>query len=130
MTKKIAFIVAALFAFGISAQAFALPPKGSVAAYVWSGDAGAMNQPAAAYSFNAANKANQVKKTAAGKYEVTLQGVGTSGGHAIAQSYGPAVGYCKVVQWTQKSADLSVQVACFNATGAPTDTAFTLMFVM
>lgn len=115
---------------GVSASAVAAAPKGSVGAYVWAGDMTGKNAPAAGYSYNAVGKANTVKKTGTGVYEVKLEGVATPGGHAVVQSYGPGAGYCKAVRWNAAGADQMVNVACFNGAGAPTDSQFTVAFFM
>ena len=124
-----AWIAAALFTIGFASSAFAVAPKGGIGAYVWSGDPAAKNAIAAAYSYNSANKANTVKKTGTGTYEVKLEGIGTGGGHAQIGAYGGDATHCKAVRWNAVGSDMMIQVACFNGT-APADSTFTVLFVM
>jgi hypothetical protein len=131
MNKKIfATLSTLLLALGIASTALAAAPKGSIGAYVWIGDAAAKNPVSAQYSYNSAGKANTVKKTGEGAYEVKLEGIGTAGGNAQVSAYGSSASHCKAVRWNTAGADLLVQVACFNQTGAPTDSQFSLLFVM
>ena len=121
----------AAFAIGLLATtslAFAgPPPKGTIGAYLWSGDAAATNALADAYSYNAVGKRNTVKKTGTGRYEVKLPSLGTAGGHAQVSAYGSDASQCKPVRWNQAGSDQIVQVACFNATGAAADSQFSLL---
>lgn len=131
MNKKIfGLLLTALFTIGIASTAFAVAPKGGIGAYVWIGDAAAAHPVSAQYSYNSAGKANSVKKTATGTYEVKLEGVGTAGGNAQVGAYGAGAGYCKVLRWNQAGADQVIQVGCFNQSGAATDAQFSLLFIM
>lgn len=129
MNKIMKLVTTAAFALGVAATAQAAAPKGAIGAYVWIGDAAAKNPVSAQYSFNSAGKANSVKKTGTGTYEVKLEGVGTAGGHAQVTAYGAGNVLCKAVRWNQAGADQLVQVACFKGEAA-TDSQFSLLFVM
>jgi hypothetical protein len=129
MNKLSGLVIVAIFTFGSAATAQAAPPKGTVGAYVWLGDAAARNPISAQYSYNSVNKANTVKRTGNGTYEVKLEGIGTSGGQAQVTAYGSGSVLCKPVRWNQAGADQIVQVACFKGE-TPTDSQFSLLFVM
>jgi hypothetical protein len=118
---------AAMALVGNISSARAAGPKGTVAAYVWLGDATAVIPAAAGYSFNATGGANTVARKGTGLYEVKLQGVGTAGGHVQMDTYGANSNQCSPIRWNQSGADQIVKVNCFTHAGAPTDTQFSLM---
>lgn len=117
---------AALFA----PDAWAQQNAGQPIAYVWADQPKAAQAytPSAGYSFNAKKGANQITRTGAGTYQVKLGNAKTSGGHAQVSAYGAGSDHCKIVSWNPAGADEVINVACFNAAGAPTDAQFALIF--
>ncbi|MCK6547087.1 hypothetical protein L6R52_14655 [Myxococcota bacterium] len=130
---KTLFAAAAL---GLSALALAAPAqaaepnKGTLVGYVWAENpkAAAAYTPSAAYQFNATKAVNAVTRTGTGTYTVKFTGLKSTGGHAQVTSYGAGPNYCKIVSWNPAGADQNVNVACYDANGAPADAQFALAF--
>jgi hypothetical protein len=81
--------------------------------------------------FNSAGAGNGVTPIGPGLWEVTLKGLATPGPvdggiQVTAVSGGPA--RCKVAKWASSTSDQLVVVACFDASGLPLNTAFTLTY--
>ena len=51
-----------------------------------------------------------------------------SGSNVQITAYGAGPEYCKVVGWSGTETNTNVNVACFDASGAPTDTRFVLVY--
>jgi hypothetical protein len=53
----------------------------------------------------------------------------THGGNAQVSAYGASGEFCQPVSWHPRGPDVVVNVACFNAAGAPADSRFTALFL-
>ncbi|SNS62935.1 hypothetical protein [Actinoplanes regularis] len=95
--------------------------------------------PAANYSFNSFNAPNSVERRGRGVYEAYLQGVQRSAesrmpGVVKVTPVGDAVQVCNPAVWypyhqeTTGVDSMFVKVECFDASGAPVDSGFTLTY--
>ena len=128
--------------------ALADPGRGAnVLCYVWANNPspviGVPYTPSPTYSFNAVGRAsaNSVTKESTGVYYVTCKGVGGGalfsgsgswgpGGHVQVSAYGGGnPDHCHVGGWGTGGADFTASVYCFAPNGAPSDSAFDLLFV-
>lgn len=89
--------------------------------------------PAPADQFNSNDGTNTIRRTAVGSYVVTFPGIGApassgdgQGGNVQVVASTPNT-YCKVRSWGA-SANVSVDVRCFNAAGSPTDARFVALY--
>jgi len=71
---------------------------------------------------------NEVCSEGTGLYSVTLPGQGAKAGTVQVTAYGEDAAYCKVQSWAPSGADQRVLVRCFDPTGAPADSRFTLAY--
>ena len=82
--------------------------------------------------FNSAGAVNAVSHTGVGQWIVKLPGLGTPGpidGSAQATAVNPSLpARCKVGKWASNTSAQQVLVLCFDATGAPLDTRFTMTY--
>jgi hypothetical protein len=82
--------------------------------------------------FNSSGAVNSVAHVGIGQWIVKLPGLGTPGpidGSAQATAVNPSVpARCKVGKWASGPAGQQVLVLCFDATGAPFDTRFTMTY--
>jgi hypothetical protein len=98
-------------------------------AYVWADDpAAASYTPSLTYQFNSSGAQNTIARQGVGVYAVTLPDQTALGGTVEVTSYGLGSDYCKVSSWGQSGSDTVVWVRCFDTTGAPSDSRFTLNF--
>ncbi|MEZ4457196.1 MAG: Ig-like domain-containing protein [Gemmatimonadales bacterium] len=100
-------------------------------AYLWANDpSSASYSPSATYEHLSSGGHATITRSGVGSYSVSLPGLGATGAQRTnvqisASGTGPA--FCKSAGWTSAGADLTVQVRCFEAGGAPADTRFTLL---
>jgi hypothetical protein len=89
----------------------------------------ALHTPAKRY--NSAGGNNTVTRSAAGVYQVRLPGLATLRGHVQVTAVSPTAqpNRCKVTSWNWSGADELVNVKCFDAAGAATDSRFAMSFV-
>jgi hypothetical protein len=98
-------------------------------AYVWANDpAAASYTPNLTYQFNSSGAQNTIVRQGVGVYAVTLPGQTAAGGTVEVTAYGLDSDYCKVSSWVQSGSDTVARVRCFDTTGAPSDSRFTLNF--
>ena len=75
----------------------------------------------------------RIFRSGVGMYQVDFTGLGNltaaNGGHFQAVAVGTTASYCNVGTWAG-SPTLSVNLQCFSGTGALTDTAFNVLFVL
>jgi hypothetical protein len=97
--------------------------------YVWA------NQPTTTdytpnvfFQWNSAGRGNRIHRNGTGSYTVSLTKLGPLSGTVEVTAYGTGSQYCKVQNWGPGGEDQQVNVGCFTATGAPTDTQFALVF--
>jgi len=83
--------------------------------------------------YNAAGLGNTVAHTGLGQWTVKFPGLGTPGPmdgglQATAVSPPTVPARCKVLNWNSSTGGQVAQVTCFDATGAPADSQFTLTY--
>src|SRR5262249_44712191 len=101
-------------------------------AYIWADQPSAMSyQPASFYNWNSSGVANSVAHGGAGVYKVTLPSSDTSGGSFEVTAYGLGPEHCKLQNWVPSADGKGVvaTVLCFDATGSPLDTRFSLHYL-
>lgn len=98
-------------------------------AYLWANEPeSASYTPSASYQFNSSGAQNSISRTGEGVYAVTLPNQTAASGTVEVTAHGAGSDYCKVASWTQSGAGVIVNVRCFDATGSPSDSRFTLNF--
>jgi hypothetical protein len=82
--------------------------------------------------YNSVGAVNGVTHTGIGTWVVKMPGLATpgprAGGLQATAVNADLAAFCKVVNWVAAGADQQIQVACFNRSGGPLDTEFTLSF--
>lgn len=98
---------------------------GATGGYLWADQPTADTYtPSAAYQYNATGARNTITRSGVGQYMATFPGVSLSGGSVEVTAYGSGSEYCKVASWGNDT----VWVNCFDSSGAPADTYYTLNF--
>lgn len=98
---------------------------GAAGAYLWANQPStASYTPSTTYQWNSTGVNNTITRTGVGTYTANLPGMSFVGGTVEVTAYGSGSAHCKVVSWFTTS----VNVACFTAAGAPTDSLFTLNY--
>ncbi len=98
--------------------------------YVWADRPSApFYTPSSAYQWNSKNRTNKVRRTRQGNYEVQFPGLNQLGGTVLVTAYGTTPDRCKVKNWSQTGNDTIVRVGCFDTTGRPVDTKYTLSYM-
>jgi hypothetical protein len=111
------------------AASFTRPVLSTRFAYVWANQAtSASYTPSTTYQFNSTGALNTITRLGTGSYQVSLPGLGGSGGTVKVTAYGAGSESCKVHYWTWSGSDELVRVLCQTAAGAAVDTRFTLTF--
>ena len=95
------------------------------AAHVRADEDGDSYQPAT--QFNSAGLANSVEQVGTGRYDVTLRGLGATGGHVAVTAM--RAGECHPVSWGPVGKAQVVRVACYGNAGAPKPNHFSLSYV-
>ncbi|MDI1437477.1 hypothetical protein [Polyangium sorediatum] len=67
-------------------------------------------------------------RTSTGRYLVNLPGMSSTGSNVQVTAYGSGSESCKVVSWSGDESNANADVACFDSTGAPTDTHFVIVY--
>jgi len=83
--------------------------------------------PDPAHSYNPAAGAITATRSGPGSYSITwsgISGVGSGGGHVEVAAYGAGNVQCRSAGWGSETA----YVACFDPTGTPVDSAYTILF--
>ena len=100
----------------------------SVYGYVWA------NQPSTSsylantgYELNSTGGDIEVIRWEEGRYRVRFAGMGSWGGVAHVRAYGTTANICTVASWSH-GIDLSINIRCFDSTGALADTQFVAHF--
>jgi hypothetical protein len=82
--------------------------------------------------YNSAGAGNGVTVVGPAQWAVTLKGLGTpgpvDGGIQVTAVNSSVPARCKVIKWASSPSDQLIYVACFDASGAPFKTAFTLTY--
>lgn len=98
---------------------------GAAGAYLWADQPStASYTPSTTYQWNSTGVNNTITRTGVGSYTANMPGMSFVGGTVEVTAYGTGSAHCKVVSWFSTS----VNVACFTAAGAPTDSMFTLNY--
>jgi hypothetical protein len=100
---------------------------GGHGSYAWA------NQPLAAsytpslyYQYD--DSSITIARTGVGQYTATFPSKGEAGGNVQVTAYGTGPDRCKVGGWWPSSADELVEINCFNASGNPEDSMYTVAF--
>jgi hypothetical protein len=113
---------------GAAAQFSALPSESG--AYVWANEAtSAFYVPNANYQwddFSVLPGQITVSRAVKGSYTVDFTNHSLDWGHVQVTGYGAGSEYCKVAWWNNTD---RVQVRCFDSSGQPADTRFTVSFL-
>jgi hypothetical protein len=97
--------------------------------FVWLNDpSSASSTPSATYSYNGTGGTNTATRSGVGSYAVTLPGLGVPGGTVKVTAYGSGSANCKVGGWNPSGSNEVINVLCFSAAGAATDSRFTMTF--
>jgi len=109
----------------------------SDSAYVWANN---MTTPSYAplltYQSSPYKSPMTISRAGTGNYTVLIPSMTQNslndphggGGTVIATAYGSDGTSCNVGSWSQASADVSVNVRCFNSSGAPADSQFSMTY--
>jgi hypothetical protein len=81
------------------------------------------------YQYNTQLGDLAIARLGPGLYSVTAPNQGNSGGHVQVTAYGSGPERCKVGKWDVSGVDQAIEVRCFNATGIPADSQFTLSYI-
>jgi hypothetical protein len=103
-------------------------------AYLWANKPTLTTEyfPDGLYQFNStgAGAINKVVRNGTGDYTAKLPGVGANDGHVQVTAYGSTGSErCKVGGWGPSGTTEFAYVKCFNSSGAPVDSMFTLTYV-
>lgn len=99
-------------------------------AYLWANQPTAEEYiPSTGYQWNSQGLNNKVRRLGTGRYRATLPNINILGGTVLVTAYGEGSEQCKVVNWQRSGNDTVVNVNCFNASGSPVDTRYTLSYM-
>ena len=111
---------------------FTTPPKtvwSQQYAFAWADQPTAASYtPSSLYSYNRLGGDIQITRTSAGVYSVqfvSFDGFGVGGNVQVTAYFAGAGQYCKVENWSSDT----VSVRCFDATGAASDSYFTVLYL-
>jgi hypothetical protein len=124
----VAAAVCAVTSPTLATPAAADPPVGTIVppieGYVWGWQPAAANYiSATGYEYNSAGGAVQVTRSGVGRYAVRFVNMAGQGGVAHVSAYG-ANNICTVSSWGPVLGDEIVNVRCYTAAGAATDSRF------
>jgi hypothetical protein len=94
-------------------------------AYAWAGEPFSVEYaPFAWYRFTTAGSAATAERSGVGRYRMEFPGVDMSSGNVQVSSYGwPDQNFCTVAFWSD-----AIEVRCFDWSGAPADSYYTVAF--
>jgi len=78
------------------------------------------------YNYNSEGSANRITRVGTGVYDNRLPGNGLNEGTNHVTAYGTGSEYCNVSSSTASGNDRIVRVRCFNTSGQPTNTSYSL----
>ncbi|WP_406301221.1 hypothetical protein OHA61_01040 [Streptomyces sp. NBC_00885] len=97
------------------------------AAYAWANQPiTAAYSPATAYQYNSSGSTNRITRHGVGLYRFHTPNMPLGYGNVQVTAYGADSKHCKVDYWTPST---GIQVRCFTAAGAPSDTYYDVSFV-
>lgn len=118
-----------LTAWDIHGVQVAYGPNPSLAGFVWNHDYTGSYDAAPGYSYNSVGGTNRVTSTGTGTYRVDFEGLGgVVGGNVQVTAYGGSNAYCNVANWSSALTTLEVNVACFDGSGNPKDSKFSVSY--
>jgi hypothetical protein len=98
-------------------------------AYLWADDeTNPSYTPSPLHQFNSTGGTNTITRNGTGDYSVSLPGLGSDGGTVKVTTFSPTSNACKASSWSSKFGAEQVGVLCFDFTGAPVDSKFTLVY--
>ncbi len=89
--------------------------------------AAASYTPTAAFNYSASSL-NTVVRHGVGDYTVTLPGLASPEGHVHVTAHGKQADYCGIDSWGPSGGSQLVGVRCFNASGLPVDSQYTMIY--
>jgi hypothetical protein len=102
---------------------------GQWGAYLWSSNAAATHTPSPTYQWNANGSLSTVIYNGTGNYTAVLTGQNQYANSVLVTAYGGGSEHCKVGGWwVDASNNMNVNVLCFNTSGAPANSLFTLNY--
>jgi hypothetical protein len=103
---------------------------GQWGAYLWASNATATHTPSPTYQWNASGALNTVVYNGTGDYTAILTGQYTYPNSVLVTAYGGGSEHCKVGGWWRDGSNMHVNVLCFNTSGAPANSLFTLSYTI
>lgn len=98
-------------------------------AFLWANQASNPSYtPDTLYQYNSTGATNTIVRSGTGVYTAILPGLTAVGGAVQITAYGAGAGRCKTSGWGVDVDGEHVNVLCFNASGAPSDETFTLLY--
>lgn len=97
-------------------------------AYVWNNLPSSSGTPDRAYQWSSNGGVSTVTYRGTGRYDVFLPGFTTASGAAYVTGYEAGGRWCKTAGWSAKTSGTTVDVRCFEPSGAPANARFTLVF--
>jgi hypothetical protein len=82
------------------------------------------------YQFNSTGATNAMVRNGTGSYTATIPGLTKKGGNVQVTADGSSFARCKVSDWSSDQSGTSVNVLCFDVTGAAADEMFTLAYTI
>lgn len=86
--------------------------------------------PNLGYQYNSTGATNTMVRNATGSYTALLPGLTKKGGNVQVTAYGNGPARCVTSGWSSSGAGTSVNVLCFDGTGAAADEMFTLAYTI
>ena len=106
-----------------SPKAFGAGNLGVVRGYAWNDSPSAdANLTHNGYTYNRSGRKVTVTYNGVGSYSVKFAGLRLNGGNVVVSGYGSNTAWCKVGSWGSDTVDVS----CFDGTGAPSDSEWTI----
>jgi hypothetical protein len=98
-------------------------------AYLWADQPfSASYTPNTTYQANSAGATNTMQRSGTGSYTASLPNLGASAGTVHVTAYGIGTETCKVASWFPSGSTQLVNIRCFDRSGLPIDTLFTMTF--
>jgi hypothetical protein len=82
------------------------------------------------YQYNSTGATNTMVRNGTGSYTATIPGLTKKGGNVQVTADGSNFARCKVSDWSSDQSGTSVNVLCFDVTGAAADEMFTLAYTI
>ena len=84
--------------------------------------------PSLSYQFNSTGATNTIMRTGIGAYTISFPNLGAAAGTVQVTAYGWGTHTCKVASWGPSGTTQLVNVRCFNTSGTPVDTYYTVTY--